>query len=92
MSDSTGKASASASGLDAAVSRLSLGNGGRNLQNLALSSRSVHADDHISSHRAIAPALHVSTTFDYSRNPDELRPWDNRDVCHSFFRFPPLFS
>ncbi|KAL2759140.1 hypothetical protein ACRALDRAFT_1062184 [Sodiomyces alcalophilus JCM 7366] len=71
-------APASASGLDASVSRLSLGNG-KGLDHLALSSRTVHADDHISSHRAIAPALHVSTTFDYSRNPDELTAWDNRD-------------
>ncbi|KAM0329993.1 hypothetical protein ACHAQA_004162 [Verticillium albo-atrum] len=46
---------------------------------LALATRTVHVDDHISAHRAIAPALHVSTTFEYSRNPDELRHWDNTD-------------
>jgi hypothetical protein len=47
---------------------------------LSLSSRAIHADDHISSHRAVAPALHVSTTFKYSRNPEQLEPWFNVDV------------
>jgi hypothetical protein len=47
---------------------------------LSLSSRAVHADDHISAHRAVAPAMHVSTTFKYSRNPDELTICANLDV------------
>ena len=42
------------------------------LPGLTLASRTVHADGHIASHRAIAPAMHVSTTFRYSENPDEL--------------------
>ncbi|KAH6682215.1 methionine gamma-lyase [Plectosphaerella plurivora] len=46
---------------------------------LSLASLSVHADDHIAAHRAIAPAMHVSTTFEYTRDPDELRTWDNTD-------------
>ncbi|KAG6010625.1 hypothetical protein E4U21_005123 [Claviceps maximensis] len=42
------------------------------LARLSLSSRTVHADDYISAHRAVAPAMHVSTTFRYSHDPDEL--------------------
>lgn len=47
---------------------------------LSLSSRAVHADDHISVHRAVAPAMHVSTTFRYSDDPEQLLGWDNIDV------------
>ncbi|EPE06725.1 cystathionine gamma-synthase [Ophiostoma piceae UAMH 11346] len=46
---------------------------------LSISSRAVHADDYINNHRAVAPPLHLSTTFRYSDDPDALRPWDNRD-------------
>lgn len=46
---------------------------------LSLSSLSVHADDYISAHRAVAPPLHVSTTFKYNRDPSQLRTWDNTD-------------
>lgn len=49
---------------------------------LSLSSRAVHADDHISAHRAIAPAMHVSTTFRYSDDPEQLLGWDNIDVSN----------
>ncbi|KAL2020675.1 hypothetical protein VTK56DRAFT_8071 [Thermocarpiscus australiensis] len=49
-------------------------------KDLSLASRSVHADDHISTHQDVAPPLHVSTTFHYSRNPDELRPWFDADA------------
>lgn len=47
---------------------------------LSLASLSVHADDNVSSHRAVAPAMHVSTTFRYSDNPDELVHMENVDV------------
>lgn len=50
------------------------------LRKLSLSTRTVHADDGISAHRAIAPAIHVSTTFKYTSNPDELRSGENTDV------------
>lgn len=50
---------------------------------LSLATLSVHADDGISSHRAIAPAMHVSTTFKYHSNPDELRSGENVDVSLS---------
>ncbi|KAL2142248.1 hypothetical protein VTI28DRAFT_1385 [Corynascus sepedonium] len=46
---------------------------------LSLASRSVHADDHTNTHTAVAPPMHVSTTFRYADNPDELVPWANGD-------------
>ncbi|KAL2107824.1 hypothetical protein VUR80DRAFT_4703 [Thermomyces stellatus] len=46
---------------------------------LSLATLSVHADEGISAHRAIAPAMHVSTTFRYSDDPDELVPDENVD-------------
>ncbi|SPN97201.1 related to putative cystathionine beta-lyase [Cephalotrichum gorgonifer] len=46
---------------------------------LALASRSIHADDNVSAHRAVAPAMHVSTTFRYSDNPDDLGYMNNQD-------------
>ncbi|KAK7719947.1 hypothetical protein SLS64_002128 [Diaporthe eres] len=46
---------------------------------LGLASLSVHADDYINNHRAVAPPLHVSTTFRYNDDPDRLRAWDNTD-------------
>ncbi|ODA78797.1 hypothetical protein RJ55_06181 [Drechmeria coniospora] len=49
------------------------------LGRLSLSSRTVHADDRIAAHRAVAPAMHVSTTFRYSDDPDQLLGWDNID-------------
>ncbi|KAG6274406.1 hypothetical protein E4U48_002576 [Claviceps purpurea] len=58
------------------------------LARLSLSSRTVHADDFISTHRAVAPAMHVSTTFRYSDDPEELHrsgdpkklaDWNNLD-------------
>uniref|UniRef100_A0A0B7JW54 Cystathionine gamma-synthase n=1 Tax=Bionectria ochroleuca TaxID=29856 RepID=A0A0B7JW54_BIOOC len=39
----------------------------------SLSSKVVHADDNISAHRAVAPAMHVSTTFRYDDDPDQLK-------------------
>ena len=57
---------------------------------LSLASRSVHADDYINNHQAVAPPMHVSTTFRYSRNPDDLVPWTNLNVCLIFVpRLPP---
>ncbi|PCD45710.1 hypothetical protein AU210_001142 [Fusarium oxysporum f. sp. radicis-cucumerinum] len=49
------------------------------LAGLSLASRAVHADEGIQSHRAVAPAMHVSTTFRYSDDPDALKAWDNTD-------------
>ncbi|KAK3363047.1 Cys/Met metabolism PLP-dependent enzyme-domain-containing protein [Lasiosphaeria hispida] len=44
---------------------------------LSLSSRGVHADDYLNSHQAVAPPMHVSTTFRYSKDPDALTPLSN---------------
>ncbi|KAJ2965356.1 hypothetical protein NQ176_g10659 [Zarea fungicola] len=41
---------------------------------LTLASRLIHADDGISTHRAVAPAMHVSTTFRYNNDPEALQP------------------
>lgn len=51
------------------------------LANLSLSSKSIHADDFLNKGQDVAPALHVSTTFRYSKNPDDLVPAADRDVC-----------
>lgn len=50
------------------------------LASLSLSSRAVHADDHLNNVTDVAPPLHVSTTFRYDSNPDNLVPWIERDV------------
>ena len=52
----------------------------RGLEHLSLSARTVHADDYLNSHPAVAPPMHVSTTFRYSRDPDLLEPWLNVNV------------
>lgn len=44
------------------------------LANYALSTLSIHADDPLNSITDVAPAMHVSTTFRYSHNPDKLVP------------------
>lgn len=51
---------------------------------LSLSSLSVHADDYINNHRAVAPPLHTSTTFRYHPDPAQLRTWDNTDPAAPF--------
>lgn len=50
------------------------------LQHLSLSAQTIHADDFLNSHQAVAPPMHVSTTFRYSDNPEELSPWHNPNV------------
>lgn len=49
-------------------------------KDLSLASLLIHADDGISSHRAVAPAMHVSTTFRYNDDPDKLVVQENIDV------------
>ncbi|KAI0818001.1 Cys/Met metabolism PLP-dependent enzyme-domain-containing protein [Xylaria sp. FL0064] len=53
------------------------------LQHLSLSSQTVHADDFLNSHAAVAPPMHVSTTFRYSRNPDDLSYMSNTSPNNS---------
>ncbi|KAK4231035.1 cystathionine beta-lyase [Podospora fimiseda] len=72
---------------------------------LSLASRSVHADDYINNHQAVAPPMHVSTTFRYSDDPDKLVSWENtnpnapydshvysRDSAPNTTRFEALLS
>ncbi|KAL8303519.1 hypothetical protein RB600_007124 [Gaeumannomyces tritici] len=46
---------------------------------LSLSTRAMHADDYINSHPAVAPPMHVSTTFRYNEDPDKLVFWGQPD-------------
>lgn len=40
----------------------------------SLASRLIHADDGAAPYTDVAPAMHVSTTFEYPNNPDDLHP------------------
>ena len=44
------------------------------------STRAVHADDYLQETADVAPAMHVSTTFKYARNPANLKPMADSDV------------
>lgn len=50
------------------------------LSKLSLSSQTVHADDYLNQGQDVAPPLHVSTTFRYSRDPETLVPCSEVDV------------
>ncbi|KAH6648507.1 pyridoxal phosphate-dependent transferase [Truncatella angustata] len=54
------------------------------LQHLSLSSQTIHADDYLNMYKDVAPAMHVSTTFRYSRNPDELKQWNNENPVNPY--------
>lgn len=47
---------------------------------MSMATRAVHADDFVSPHRAIAPAMHVAVNFRYARDPEDLVPEENKDV------------
>ncbi|RYP55399.1 hypothetical protein DL769_010204 [Monosporascus sp. CRB-8-3] len=53
----------------------------QHLASLSLSARAVHADDYLNSHQAVAPPMHVSTTFRYNRDPEKLDPLLNINLC-----------
>lgn len=54
-------------------------------QHLSLAARAIHAGDHLNSHQAVAPPMHVSTTFRYSDDPEKLQSWVNPNVSsHSW--------
>lgn len=42
--------------------------------------RAIHADDGIQKHSAVAPPMHVSTTFRYHDDPKDLVFWGEHDV------------
>jgi len=50
------------------------------------STLAVHGDDALNSTEDVAPAMHVSTTFRYTSNPDKLVPFSVADVvCPTVF-------
>lgn len=51
-----------------------------NTAKYSLSTLSIHGDDPINSSTDVAPALHVSTTFRYPRDPAQLHPTDDLDI------------
>jgi hypothetical protein len=50
------------------------------LPDMAPATQAIHADDFVSSHRAIAPGLHVAVNYRYSRDPHNLVELENNDV------------
>ncbi|KAF2140453.1 uncharacterized protein K452DRAFT_288537 [Aplosporella prunicola CBS 121167] len=51
----------------------------------------IHGDDWLNKESDVAPSLHVSTTFRYTRNPDELVPEHEAGQPEST-DFPPIYS
>lgn len=45
------------------------------------STLALHADDELNTVRDVAPPLHLSTTFRYSNNPEDLVPSADATVC-----------
>ncbi|KAK5734073.1 hypothetical protein LTR17_009200 [Elasticomyces elasticus] len=46
----------------------------------SLATRGVHGDDPIRDYTDVAPALHVSSTFRYPEDPDQLKPISDLDI------------
>jgi cystathionine gamma-synthase len=46
----------------------------------SLATLGIHADDPINSYTDVAPALHVTTTFRYPRDPEKLIPGSDQDL------------
>ncbi|KAJ5690082.1 hypothetical protein N7462_004474 [Penicillium macrosclerotiorum] len=49
------------------------------LPTMAMATQAIHADDFVSSHRAIAPPLHLAVNYRYSRDPEQLVLGENKD-------------
>ncbi|GMK56056.1 hypothetical protein CspeluHIS016_0211120 [Cutaneotrichosporon spelunceum] len=49
------------------------------LAHLSPATLAIHGDDGIQQHKAIAPAMHVSTTFRYHDDPDKIVFWGEYD-------------
>lgn len=62
------------------------------LRNARPSTLALHADESLRLVDDIAPPIHVSSTYKYSNDPDQLMPFDGREagVCQSFFLPLPL--
>lgn len=50
------------------------------LAKFSAATRAIHGDDGIQKHNAVAPPMHVSTTFRYNDDPDKLVFWGEHDV------------
>lgn len=55
-----------------------------NASKLSLATLGIHGDDPINSYTDVAPALHVSTTFRYPRDPEKLVPEHDLNVQELF--------
>lgn len=51
-----------------------------NLETLSPSTRAVHADDPLNVVTDVAPPVHVSTTFRYPSDPEQLKPFHQRQA------------
>jgi hypothetical protein len=50
----------------------------------------LHADDRLNLVPDVAPPLHLSTTYRYSDNPEDLAAWADTPVrSHEVFNFDP---
>ncbi|KAF1990297.1 cystathionine gamma-synthase [Aulographum hederae CBS 113979] len=58
---------------------------------LSLETLAIHADDHLNKNTDVAPAMHVSTTFRYSNDPEELRPIADEEL-EITDSTPPVYS
>lgn len=56
------------------------------------STLAVHGDDALNSTEDVAPAMHVSTTFRYTSDPDKLVPFSVADVVRSAIVLEPFRS
>lgn len=54
------------------------------------STLSVHADDPINSYTDVAPAMHVSTTFRYPHEPENLIPTGTSEVSIALSSVGPV--
>ena len=49
-------------------------------QGASLATRALHADEHLNTYTDVAPAMHVSTTFRFPDNPNDLIPASDLEV------------
>lgn len=52
-----------------------------NHENARPATLALHADDALNNVTDVAPPLHLSTTYRYSENPEDLVPWADATVC-----------
>lgn len=53
-------------------------------QRLSPSTQAIHGDDYLNTTSDVAPPLHVSTTFRYTDNPEDLITATDSEVCRVF--------